>query len=438
MARIKIQYILWGQHERYDAWLQGVRTNFLSIPGVIMLAKEIAEMRRQKKAAEGGIDLEIYRNYKYLLQQRWLNYYEDKLVEQLESVVEKAGKEEDCLTVIAMPEALFRDYEVEDGERKRDYNYVNPLYEKTVYNFLGPSMRSTAEWDRIISEEDGNKTIRQFTAEHPEVIVFAGTVWWKQWKAGYPKGIIFNSAPVFYRGRCCLVWDKQFLSEVDGLKGDNLMEQWIKYRIDYMPMTAPVMRPQNYPDNVEEMDTVLRKYYSSGGWQKLGILSSLTACYNPAGTPLLAITWRTGIHLIFGIDICKDAVSILKDRRDGSMIIDIDKFVEERGEKVWEELERQPVSEWFAEHTAPVAVVGTDGCYSLISNRESAADINVIVANDLRGVDSKANYHVCKSDVRDSQLNRATWLRGQEDLEPLTAAENFFWISEIIEIDKEG
>lgn len=438
MARIRMRYILWGQHERYDVWLQGVQTNFCSIPSVARLAGEIAAMRRQKRAAEGGIDLEIYRNYKYLLQQRWLNYYEDKLVEQLENVLLEAGTEEDCLMVIAMPEALIRDYEMGDEEKKRDSDYVNPLYEKTVRNFLGPSMRSTAEPDRIISEEDGNKTIRQFTAEHPEVIVFAGTVWWKQWKAGYPKGIIFNSAPVFYRGRCCLVWDKQFLSEVDGLKGDNLMEQWIKYRIDFMPMTAPVMSPRNYPDNIEEMDTELRKYYSAAGWQKLGILSSLTAYYNPAGTPLLAVTWRPGIQLIFGIDICKDAVSILRDRRDGSMIIDIDRFVEERGEKVWEDLERQPVSEWFAEHTAPVAVVGTDGCYSLISNRESAADINVIVANDLGGVDSKANYHVCKSDLRDSKLTRATWLKGQESLEMLTEAENFFWISDIIEIDKEG
>ena len=120
------------------------------------------------------------------------------------------------------------------------------------------------------------------------------------------------------------------------------------------------------------------------------------------------------------------------------MLIDIEKFVEERGEKAGEDLKRQPVSEWFAEHTAPIAAVGTDGCYSLISNRGSAADINVIMANDLGGVDSNANYHVCKSDMRDSWLNRAAWLRGKEKQKPLTAAENFFWISEIIEIEKEG
>lgn len=436
MARIRMRYILWGQHECYDAWLQEVQTKFRSMPSVKKLAEEIKEMRRRKKAAEGGIDLEIYRNYKYLQQQRWLNYYEDKLVKQLESVVQKAGSEEGCLTVVVLPEALIRDYELEERKKERKYNYVNPLYEKTVFNFLGPSMRSAEEVNRVISEEDGNKTILQFTAEHQEVIVFAGTVWWKQWKAGYPNGVLFNSAPVFYRGRCCLVWDKQFLAEVDGLMGENLMEQWIRYRIDAMPMTRPVMRPQNYPDNVEEMDTALRKYYSDAGWQKLGILSSLSACYNPAGTPLLAITWHTGVHLIFGIDICKDAVSILIDRRNETMIIDIDGFVEDRGDKIWEDLGRRPVSEWFAEHSAPIAVVGVDGCCSLIGNRENTVDINVIVANDLRTVDSKAKYYVCKSDMRDSEFRRATWLRGVEE-EPLTVSESFFWISDVFEFDAE-
>lgn len=435
MANIKIQYILWGRHERYDAWLQGVQENFSSIPSVIELSEEIAELRRQKKAKDGEINLEIYRYYKYLLQQRWLNYYEDKLVEQLEDVVGKAGTNEDCLTVIVMPESLIRDYEVKEGEKQRDDNYVNPLYEKTVYNFLGPSIRSDAEPDRYISEEDGNKTIRQFTAEHPEVIVFAGTVWWKQWKAGYPKGVIFNSAPVFYQGRCCLVWDKQFLSEVDGLKGENLMEQWIKYRIDYMPMTAPVMRPRNYPDNVENLDTELRKYYSAKGWEKLGILSSLSACYNPAGTPFLALTWQTGIQLIFGIDICKDAVSVLKDKKYGTMIIDIDEFLNNGRNTVLQDLERKPVSEWFADYTAPIAVRGMDGSWSIVNNLESAIDINVIVANDLGGVDSRAN-HVCKSDMKDSDLAHATWLIKDKNPLVLADAGNFFWISEIIEIDK--
>lgn len=142
MARIRMRYILWGQHECYDAWLQEVQTKFRSMPSVKKLAEEIKEMRRRKKAAEGGIDLEIYRNYKYLQQQRWLNYYEDKLVKQLESVVQKAGSEEGCLTVVVLPEALIRDYELEERKKERKYNYVNPLYEKTVFNFLGPSMRS--------------------------------------------------------------------------------------------------------------------------------------------------------------------------------------------------------------------------------------------------------------------------------------------------------
>ncbi len=135
-------------------------------------------MRDQKRTVEQGVNLKLYRHYKCELQQRWMNYYEDKLVDELEGAMKQVDPNR--LAVIVLPEAMICDYVTEDEAKEnglRARGYVNPLYEETVRKILGPSVSGGAAAARIISDEDGNKTLLKFTADHGQALLFAGTVW---------------------------------------------------------------------------------------------------------------------------------------------------------------------------------------------------------------------------------------------------------------------
>ena len=152
MANVNMQYILWGQKREYERWLADVKSGFRALESVGQLERQVADLRREIRGAVQGVDKTLYRYYKYELQQRWLNYYEDKLVNKLEEAIGKAAP--GCLTVIVMPEAVIRDYVMEDETKENSFrgrNYVNPLYEETVRKFLGPSISGGEVGDRFIS-----------------------------------------------------------------------------------------------------------------------------------------------------------------------------------------------------------------------------------------------------------------------------------------------
>lgn len=425
MANVEMQYILWGQKAVYEEWLGEVKSGFRALESVRELEGQVAELREKKRVSGQRIDMDCYRRLKYQLQQRWMNYYEDKLVVKLEEAMREAAS--DCLVVIVLPEAVLCDYVTESETEQhelRGSRYVNPLYEETVRKFLGPSPYGGQVAERIISEEDGNKTILQFTGMHRQVLLFAGTIWWKQWKTGYPAGVIFNSAPAFYQGKCCFVWDKQYISSIDGLSGNKLKEQWIKYRTDAMPMTGLVALPMPYPENIDQLDTMLDRYYASPNWLNLGILSSLTAHYNPAGTPLLEYVCQTGERLLFGLDICKDNSGFICENSTGNIIFD------------WNETKnfdcaQLSLADFFAKKASPVNVLMSDGHCSISTGEERKIDISIIVANDLRGAFSHFRYHLCKADACDRGKAKSVLITKRE--EPLTAIDrNFFLISAVV------
>lgn len=178
MANVEMQYILWGQKEVYKRWLETVKLNFRALESVRELERRVADLRDQKRTVEQGVDLKLYRHYKCELQQRWMNYYEDKLVDELEGAMKQVDPNR--LAVIVLPEAMICDYVTEDEAKEnglRARGYVNPLYEETVRKILGPSVSGGAAAARIISDEDGNKTLLKFTADHGQALLFAGTVW---------------------------------------------------------------------------------------------------------------------------------------------------------------------------------------------------------------------------------------------------------------------
>lgn len=428
MANVEMQYIIWGQKEVYYSWLREVKSNFRALESIRGLEGQVAEFRERKRMSGQRIDMDFYRRLKYQLQQRWMNYYEDKLVDKLEEAMREAAP--NCLVVIALPEAVLCDYVTEceaELHGSRESGYVNPLYEETVRKFLGPSVYGGEAAERIISAEDGNKTLLQFTEAHGQVLLFAGTIWWKQWIGGYPKGVIFNSAPVFYQGKCCFMWDKQYISNLDGISRSKLKEQWCEYRINAMPMTGPVALPIPYPNNINELDAELDRYYASENWQNLGILSSLTARYNPAGTPLLEFVCQTGDRLLFGIDICKDNSGFIWDNSTGNIIVDLNGA---------ENLDCYPLSlaEYFAKKASPVNVVMSDGRYSISTGEARKIDISIILANDLRGTYSSPKYHICKADACGQRAAKSCLITSQE--EPLRGLDqNFFLVSNVVQTE---
>jgi hypothetical protein len=428
MANVEMQYILWGQKEVYKRWMETVKLNFRALESVRELERRVADLRDQKRTVEQGVDLKLYRHYKCELQQRWMNYYEDKLVDELEGAMKQVDPNR--LAVIVLPEAMICDYVTEDEAKEnglRARGYVNPLYEETVRKILGPSVSGGAAAARIISDEDGNKTLLKFTADHGQALLFAGTVWWKQWNENYPKGIIFNSAPVFYQGRCCFMWDKQFASEVDGLKGINLTEQWIKYRINEMPVASPSAEPVQYPANLEGMDTALYRFLGADVWRKRGILSSLTADYNLAGTPLLEIECQTGERLLFGVDICRDNIVLFLEKDSKKLITDLYDFIDRYGEAYCQ----ISTAEYFARSAASVNLIRADGSCSVTTGEERKIDISVVIANYLTYITNQARYHACKADACDyGKSVSVLFTKEEEELTPLH--DHFFLLSDVV------
>lgn len=308
MGRINITYIILDTVQ-YHNWEISIRAHFEARDDIISMNKNIAETKGRLLKINEADDLEIsaaYRNLKIRRQLKWLNFYENELVKILESGLNDARRHHSSeLYIAVMPEVLIRD---DDYESKHPYNhYVNPLYEEVVEIFLGAE--KTRKRDGSVERyntEKGARTLLSFTQSNQDVIVFAGTIWWKQLHRDYPKGILFNSAPVFFNAKCCFLWDKQYLSSSDGVPSGNLLDQWIKYRVDYMPMTQPIMGPASYPEDIRSMEECIQNYYDSVDWPEIGIISNLTKQFNPYANPLLAITLPNGERLVFGIDICMD------------------------------------------------------------------------------------------------------------------------------------
>lgn len=428
MANIKMQYILWGKKSVYDSWLAGVKEEFRTLGGINDLKAQVIELKKRKMQKQ-AIAMDDYRVLKGYLQQRWMEHFEGKLVDELEEVINRPEVvKENCLIVIVLPEAMISDYEIENEQnesgdtKKRTELYVNPLYEETVRKFLGKSYLDIDAQENTSQGGGASKTLLQFTKDHPQVLLFAGTVWWKQWKEGYPKGVIFNSAPVFYKGRCCLLWDKQYISEMDGLSEDNLKNQWIAYRINEMRIAEAGV------DAIYKMDPLLDRYYAAN---KEGILSSLTRGYNMAHTPLLEFVCPSGESLVFGIDICKDNSCIDVDRSKNEIVLE-------------RRIAPEPCSlaEYLGKKAAPVNVLKADGSYSVSTGREREIDISVIMANWLCDIYSSPKYHICKADALDegATMSSLTVMQsGRAVTQSLTAWDDkFFLLSNVVSTEQEG
>lgn len=356
MGKVKTTYIILNTFE-YSKWETEIRAEFEADKDVIILNQIIEETKKhllKPTEDEDSLDAKPYRNLKIRRQMLWLNFYENELVKKLEEAFLDVTKHHVAdLYIVVMPEVLIRDDNYED---KHPYShYVNPLYEDVVKAFLGSddTLKKDGSVERLTTNEE-SRTLIDFTQANPNVIIFAGTIWWKRWHRDYPKGILFNSAPVFYNGKCGFLWDKQYLSAADGVPGDKLLEQWIKYRIDFMPMLQPSAAAQPYPADIREMENWIQNYYDSDQWCGIGLISNLTKKFNPYANPLMAVTLPNQEELVFGIDICMD-----------------DYYREDKS-----------LSQHFMEYNVPIRIINAQRYGEpLMSQQIEKPDIQIIVAN---------------------------------------------------------
>lgn len=148
------------------------------------------------------------------------------IIEQVleQEKAKRKGDEGDILYLVVFPEGTFSDVErPEKISEKKEINqyYLNPLYMENV--------------EYIIKD---NPTFRELSGV--DVMICPGSFWWKIKDVDISKEKLFNSAPLFYQGKCIFMWDKQILSAVDGA-GDprkpfsesKQQQRWANGRIAY-------------------------------------------------------------------------------------------------------------------------------------------------------------------------------------------------------------
>lgn len=385
MEKIKVKFVLLSQLETgYRSWYSDVTARFEARADTAARAAQISQLRRSKDSERTDVSLIAYRDAKSELQESWFDFYENELVLITEKAVSSARRPDVDLYIVVMPEFQIHDYEPNVLKKVRINHYSNPLYEDTLRSFIDiPLLRTKRKRERQ-SGGIPTKTFINFTKENQDIVVFAGSVWWKQWKAEYPKGLIFNSAVVFYQGACCFMWDKQNLSSIDGLDTvhNNAYSQWFVGRYEMMraehfpvetivipnPMTDSEMKKFGN-DMYEATEQYLIKNHR-------GILSDLTKQFNPLCTSVMAIE-ITGKGIVqFSLDICLDA-------------------------KCCPSVKAMPLSRLFQDFEITHTTKDSKNPGAFISHkvRGEKADIQIVIAAGMRNPHSYTKQLLCLCDA---------------------------------------
>lgn len=209
--------------------------------------------------------------------------------------------------VAALPEFFWRD--INDNMKHENTSgasfingYGKPIYPQ-VFQGLTAGTLSPAAAPPL--------TLCQLTRKHPNLVVFAGTVWWKKIvdasscplsgnckSTKIPVGSVksackaavakrekmFNTLPVFYGGSCIHLWNKQWISHIDGL-GD-----------DYY-------NAEKYTNRAFALSTIKKPNAA----ETAGCIIGLDPGTNLSPNPAVTIP-HGGMDYVFGMDICLDYI----------------------------------------------------------------------------------------------------------------------------------
>lgn len=211
----------------------------------------------------------LLRCVKQVRQIRWLAWFEDYLYLLLTAAT--ASVSPHYKYIVLLPEFFFVDIYDNPVPPKTDVRgYVKPFYEDVARYFAG--LHTEYPVHEFIEESLHQNRIKDLTALYPNMIIFAGTMVWKTKtkRAVYTDGqevitrrkwkfkkvetdTFFNTAVVFLDGHCQYLWDKQFISSIDGQGGVKVIHRhetpsssdlhYIKSSMSIeMGMLTPVMK----------------------------------------------------------------------------------------------------------------------------------------------------------------------------------------------------
>lgn len=173
----------------------------------------------------------VYKCVKEIRQEYWLAWLEDFFCEKIEWALQhctqgqKDGEEH--LYCVALPEFTF----VDSGNAVQEFYGPGEKGSRAFYKSVVTKFLLGCLPDDVPRIDSKMRTLRQLTRlddyEKKQIIIFAGTVIGrnresenKEAKEG--RSPYYNMAPVFTRGSCVGVWEKQEISEIDG---KSYMEQ---------------------------------------------------------------------------------------------------------------------------------------------------------------------------------------------------------------------
>lgn len=352
----------------YKTWFTSVVSSFKALPDVLQLDAALTAAKEAfntaaatlpeaevKQLLERGLErYPAYRQAKLTLQEQWMIYFQSQLVVLIsEALVQSPDTD---LSIVVLPEGIFQDYEIAEllAFNPMGADKVSPLFEETVKHFCG-----------IDTDSAALQPFLAFTESNPQVLLFAGSMWWNQLEEDGLGSILYNTAAVFYQGACCFLWDKQFVSSADKLSVEQLNNQWIPARKQMMQESFfdadAIAGPENIrnltPRNlVSYMDEIMMDYYKS----RRALLSNFSKLRNPYQNPFFSIPLPDR-NITFSIDICKDSLAY--------PALDFEKI--------------RPLSAWFAHTQQPVYVVGTAAGEIADRCKEEGPDIQIIIAADI-------------------------------------------------------
>ena len=163
----------------------------------------------------------VYKSIKEIRQEYWLAWLEDFFCEKIEwalrNCMQRPADGKEHLYCVALPEFCFADsgnavlkkYGAWSGNRA----FYKPVVTKLLHGTLPRDVPRTSS---------GMKTLKMLTNQSGgyafmQVILFAGTIIGRnKEQQDDGKSPYYNMAPVFTRGRCIGVWEKQEISDIDG------------------------------------------------------------------------------------------------------------------------------------------------------------------------------------------------------------------------------
>lgn len=220
-------------------WRESLEQQFLLLPEIADLNAHIGTLRSAQKTAATPRCKPLYASelheFKLARQCKWMIYLESAVCKALDEVMRRPAYPPDTLVVAALPEFFWRD--INDNLKHTGLTKGDeiPGYGKPFYAPVFDALSSNAQ---TLSAAPGAagvpKTLCELTRKYQNLIVFAGTVWWKKIvnvACGGCGGInepvckqyfrqsetMFNTLPAFYQGKRILLWNKQYVSNIDGL-----------------------------------------------------------------------------------------------------------------------------------------------------------------------------------------------------------------------------